>query len=72
MEVLTRIRYDFLTLKNAWDLYCIQNESFELNTKFFKIMDMLKDAIQVMEQKNKRRQNNIVLQFEGESFKSAT
>ena len=72
MEVLARIRHDFLTLKNAWDLYCIQNESFELNTKFFKIMDMLKDAIQVMKQKNKRRQNNIVLQFEGESFKSAT
>ena len=45
MEVLTRIRHDFLTLKNVWDLYCIQNESFELNTKFFKIIDMLKDAI---------------------------
>ena len=35
IDALNRIRYDFVTVKSAWDLHCIQHEIYEPATRSF-------------------------------------
>ena len=62
IDALNRIRYDFVTVKSAWDLYCIQHEKYEPVIRSFQPKEKFVDIIQIIKQKNKSRSEDIVLQ----------
>ena len=40
IDKLNCIQYDFLTVKNLWDLHCIENDCFKQEIKSFNIKEL--------------------------------
>ena len=67
-NALKRMSYDIMTVKNAWDLKSIWNDTFAPVISPIKIMEVLRDSIDLMKEKNIRKGIDIVLEFPNESF----
>ena len=67
-NALNRMRYDIMTVKNAWDLKSIWNDSFAPVISSIQIMEVIRDCIDLMKQKNSKKGVDIVLEFPNESF----
>ena len=51
---LNCIRYDFLTVKNSWDLHSIENGSFKLVKRSINFKVLFEDAIYMMKNRKKK------------------
>ena len=67
-NALKQMKYDILTVKNAWDLKSIWNDTFAPVITPIKIMELIKDCIDLMKQKNVKKGVDIDLEFPNESF----
>ena len=57
-----------MTIKNAWDLRSIQNDTFAPAINPIQIMKVIRDCIDLMKQKNIKKGVEITLAYPNESF----